>query len=157
MRLKKCVSDSSAALLSKHTFVRLPVGFPCAEASGADCSLQAQHVADIREQLRSLLLDGAIWLEEASGTLTHAALHGIKNCGLVLFGTAKQDAVAMDWPAPGTLDRQRPVARARDFFRIFDAYMAANFPNFEEDNAWAAFDLGHPRMFCDSRSHPIAI
>ena len=72
-------------------------------------------MADIREQLRSLLLDGAIWLEEASGTLTHAALRGIKNCGLVLFGAAKQDAVAMAWPAPGTLDRQRPVARARDF------------------------------------------
>ena len=101
--------------VKKRTFVRLPVGFPCAEASGADCSLQAQHVADIREQLRSLLLDGAIWLEEASGTLAHAALRGVKNCGLVLFGAAKQYAVAVTWPASGTLDRRRPVAHARDF------------------------------------------
>ena len=39
-----------------------------------DASIEAQFAAKVRDTLRRLLRDGALWLEEASGTLVHTVL-----------------------------------------------------------------------------------
>jgi hypothetical protein len=67
------------AMLSVETAIRLE------DVDSADCALSAVVAARCRDNLRSLLWDGAIWLPEASGTLVHAALTAIKSCRLSGF------------------------------------------------------------------------
>ena len=107
-----------------------------------EVSCSAQVAARTRSTLRSLLVDGAIWLEEASGTLVHTVLSAIRDkIVFVPRCDGKSQIVSLGWPSPDSRARDLPRQRAIAFFNVFDAYFNANFPCFDESNLFAAFDL----------------
>ena len=98
---------------------------------------------ECRNALHGLFMEGAIWLPEAEGTLTHTVLQAIKHRTLFMSGGQRGDEIIlMSWPAPGTRERELPVLRAREFFKLVDSFMNSTFPGFDVSMQFNAFHLG---------------
>lgn len=48
-----------------------------------DASVEARFAAEVRDTLRSLLRDGALWLQQSSGTLTHSVLKALSTVNII--------------------------------------------------------------------------
>ena len=105
------------ALVMSWPFLKL------ADKSEGDYSLTGVQAAECLSLLRSMLLQGAIWLPAAEGTLVHSVLGAIKQ--RVLFTDQKTDrssVVVVRWPAPDSearLEPQRLAHKQRDLRRRF--------------------------------------
>jgi hypothetical protein len=117
-------------------------------------SLVQSEATECLQTLKCLLVDGSIWLQEAEGTLTHAALQACKNRAIFLDKCAGQEVILMAWPAPGTLKRSAPIRRARAFYDLFEAYVNSHFPNHDVQAYWSAFNLGSS-MSLDDRAESV--
>ena len=53
-----------------------------------------------------------------------------------------QNVVSVEWPQPAASGG--PLQTSKDLYRIYAAFFNANFPQFEETNAFALFDLSNP-------------
>ena len=96
------------ALVMSWPFLRLT------DKSEADYALTGTQAAECLSLLRSMLLDGAIWLPAARGTLVHSTLRAIQD--RVLFtdqGTDRSAVVILRWPAPETEARLEPQRLAQ--------------------------------------------
>ena len=103
----------SAALVGDIMITAWPMLRVC-DADHSDFALHGCEAADCLEKLRHLLLDGAIWLPDASGTLTHSVLLSIRErLVMVGRGTAGARALSIGWPVPGEL-RQKPIQIAKE-------------------------------------------
>ncbi|CAE7209725.1 unnamed protein product [Symbiodinium sp. CCMP2456] len=86
------------------------------DQAAADASLSGPRAAQLLHEMRQMLDAGGLFMEEASGTLTHAALEAMKN-RLVYVGANK--AVALGWPAAEG-KRRRPRTMAKEtLIRIY--------------------------------------
>ena len=116
-----------------------------------DSIVEAEQCAEARHTFRTLFRDDAIWLSEATGTLTHCALSACQNTA-VFFGRRGHETVAlMGWPSPMSLERSVPIQRARRFSELFEAFMDANFPCFDVGTLYGAFNLSS-RLHLDERA-----
>ena len=127
----------SDAMIEAQRFIRI------CDGAEDDVTLTGRQASELLAHLRVLLLDGAIWLEHAEGTLVHTALRSIKDIGILNFFavSGKLQAVAIGWLGPDNCHRTAPIERAKEAFRIFEAFFNANFPMLEETNQFAVFDL----------------
>ena len=127
----------SDAMIEAQRFIRI------CDGADDDVTLTGRQASELLAHLRVLLLDGAIWLEHAEGTLVHTALRSIKDIGILNFFavSGKLQAVAIGWLGPDNCHRTAPIERAKEAFRIFEAFFNANFPMLEETNQFAVFDL----------------
>ena len=128
----------ACAMVEMQTAIRLE------EPNDADIAMSPTIAAQVRDRARVLFHEGAIFLEEAKGTLAHYAISLYQSKKLVVYTStdATQKSVSLAWPAPGTVELRKPIVRAQEAFKTFDAFFQANFPFFEDSNMWSAFDLG---------------
>ena len=47
----------------------------------------------------------------------------------------------LEWPSPDHMSYTEPVEAARSYYRMWESYMAAYFPNFDEQQLFVLFDL----------------
>lgn len=83
------------------------------DAEAADFSLTGPRAAELLHTMRAMLLDGGLFLAEASGTLTHQALCAMRG-RLVWLGSDAGNAVALRWPSPHSPARRQPIRMARE-------------------------------------------
>jgi len=112
-----------------------------AERASDDTALTPAAAAQHLSQLHTLLKEGAIFLDAAEGTLTHAALKYMAGKLVFYRGASRRSAVCLSWPAPDSMGLAEPVNRAREFYELYEAYFNATFPGFADNNLFAAFDL----------------
>ena len=107
-----------------------------------DSALEGDESARMVHEVKVLFEDGGIWLPEAKGTLTHCVLEGIKGKA-VFHGNpdGKEEVIFLGWPAPGSLERVKPIERTKRFAELIQAFHASHFPNFEVGKLWMAFNL----------------
>ena len=91
--------------------------------------------------------DGALFLKDSQGTLTHRVLSAIQS--KTLFVGKHRAPAHLGWPAPGSLAREAPLRRARDIYRLYEAYHESHFPDFETGQLWGAFDLSTSRSLAE--------
>lgn len=97
------------AMVAAWHFIRL------SDSEESDVSMSARQGAELLHSLRCLLQEGGVFLESAEGTLTHAALAAMKSRTVLLgLGTGKETAMAMSWPAPAAVGRQKPIEQAKE-------------------------------------------
>ena len=123
------------------------------DGNDGDVSLLPSEAASLRDTLKNLLHDGAIWLEESKGTLVHAALTAIRNQKSVFF---KEKAggvrvAPVGWPAPNQVGRCAPMKQAKDLWNQWETYFDLHFPMWEVQNSFAAFDLEAPLTMSDRK------
>ena len=95
-----------------------------------DSALEGEESARMVHEVKVLFEDGAIWLPEAKGTLTHCALEAIQ--GKVVFHgnpAGKEKVTFLGWPAPGIRERVKPIERARRFAELTRAFHDSHFPH----------------------------
>jgi hypothetical protein len=113
------------------------------EVGNDDSALVPYVLDDLRHRLKCLLWDGAIWLHESRGSLTHCCLRAIEGTSIFFPGDRHSGNVAnLAWPAPGSLERYAPIKRAQGFYILFDGFFCTMCPDHEDHNFFAAFDLG---------------
>ena len=84
------------------------------DAACADYALSGPAAAELRQHLHALLVEGGLFLPQASETMTHAVLRAIR--GRVVFvraGTRNVSAVSLHWRAPGA-QRRAPMDKAKE-------------------------------------------
>ena len=97
------------AMVAGWVFTRL------CDSEESDITVDGQQAARILHQLKSLLYDGGVFLETATGTLTHACINGIKDRFVhVGPGTVKESVVGMGLQEEG-VGRQRLLELAKEF------------------------------------------
>ena len=97
------------AMVAGWVFIRL------CDSEASDVTVDGQQAAKILHQLKSLLYDGGIFLESATGTLTHACINGMKDrFVLVGPGTGKESVVGMGLTEVG-VGRQRLLELTKEF------------------------------------------
>ena len=80
-------------------------------------------------------------MHEAAGTLTHAALEAMRG-ETVFLGQGKRRSVAfLGWPAPGSVERDAPVKKARELYSLYEAFHDQLFPEFETGKLYAGLDF----------------
>ena len=136
----KIVSAAVAAdcLAAGWSFVRLH------DRSADDASLSPTLAAEHLGQLRLLMEKGGLFLPEAEGTLTQAALRAMRG-RLVLV--SKHAATSLAWPSPDRLARNAPQELPKSTFKVYEAFFNANFPSFDDVNCFnaGAFICAAPR------------
>ena len=97
------------------------------DEAAADFALSGPAAAELQMRLRALLVDGGLFLAEASESMTHTVLRAIQ--GRIVFvkaGTPDAGAVCLRWPAPGP-GRSAPIARAKESLCIYVSVLVALF------------------------------
>ena len=79
------------------------------DTAAADASLSGTHAAQLLRTMHHMLQSGGLFLEEATGTLTHCALKAMQN-RLAFFSNK---AVALQWPASDS-KRREPMKLAKE-------------------------------------------
>ncbi|MCP4241422.1 MAG: hypothetical protein GY772_12755, partial [bacterium] len=139
----------SDAMIESQLFLRV------CDQDEDDVTVTGAQASQILRRLRFLLLEGGIWLPEAEQTLTHKVLQAIGQEGVVTFwkaGGRELTAVPLGWPDPASLHRLAPVERAKEAYQLFESFFNANFPNFEETNAFAALDVSQDMPLSERRA-----
>ena len=103
VRVVSAAVAADALVMGWH-FIRLD------DEAAADASLSGPRAAQLLHEMRQMLDAGGLFMQEATGTLTHAALEAMKN-RLVYVGENK--AVALNWPAAEG-KRRRPRSLAKE-------------------------------------------
>ncbi|CAE7401950.1 unnamed protein product [Symbiodinium sp. CCMP2592] len=126
------------AALVADTMVITQPAIRLEDAAAADWSLSGPVASELLQTLRHLLYEGGIWLEEAEGTLVHACLRSVRGKTVYIrSGTPAASAIALAWPTP----LSPIIAKAKELFRIYEAFFKANFPMYEEANAFSCFNI----------------
>ena len=111
------------------------------DTDDGDASLLAVEAAQLRDTLRHLLLDGAIFLAEARGTLVHTALAAIQGRTVYFKKGGLGKSLVLGWPAPGDVQRTRPIELAKQLFKQYMTFFDSHFPMWDVQNGFSAFNL----------------
>jgi len=106
-----------------------------------DSAVEGKQCAELLAIFRCLFLEGGIWLHEAEGTLTHSVLAAIKDRAVFFGRPGDEKLITMGWPAPESVSRAGPIAKAKRFFELVDAFMQSHFPGYETGQMYGVFDL----------------
>lgn len=83
------------------------------DSAAADYSLTGPRAAELLQTTRALLASGGLFLSEADGTLTHAALRAMTG-RVVFLGSDASTAACLRWPSPSSPKRREPIRFARE-------------------------------------------
>jgi hypothetical protein len=142
-----CCAVAADCLILGQRFIRL-----CDDPDDS-VILSGTQALETLHNARVLLLDGAIWLPEAKGTVTHLALSGLQRVGTIsFFGGNKPQLVGISWPSPEALALTAPIKQAEVMYKVFQSFFEVNFPSFELSNAFMALDLECPLTMADRQN-----
>eukprot|EP00439_Symbiodinium_sp_Y106_P066153 s662_g10.t1 len=104
----------SAAVAADALLIGSPMLRVC-DASSADFALSAECAAKTLFDLKHFLKEGALWMPQADGTLTHSVLAAIRDRTVFIGRGGKNPRpVSVRWPAPDSESRLQPVKVARE-------------------------------------------
>ena len=107
------------------------------QLSDDDSALELRECLEAEHTLRALFLEGGIWSEACTGTLTHTVLQHIRGKNIFVSDKGRSQIVAM-----GVSDCQDgPRATAKRFYEHFVGFLDSHFPHYESGQLFGLFEL----------------
>ena len=130
------VSSSTAESRSAD----LGPGITSPQVSDDDSALELRECLEAEHTLRALFLEGGIWSDACTGTLTHAVSQHIR--GKTIFASAGVAGRSSQLVAMGVPDCQEgPRITAKRFYEHFKGFLDSHFPQYETGQLFGLFEL----------------